>query len=159
MATGNYFNSLGFRFFVKAGTTSSSAPTSSAGMTEVLSLTDASIQSQSESQEVTDYGSSLGFKTQIVTSTSYSIPCQMNLDLRDAGYQALKDAAMKAATGVTVQWYRESPEMTSTGSAEYHSGVAFVTDFTEQLAAGNIAQVSFTLTGVGAFTWVAETDA
>jgi hypothetical protein len=37
--------------------------------------------------------------------------------------------------------------------------VAFVTDFSEDITAGNIAQVSFTLSGYGAYTWTAETDA
>jgi hypothetical protein len=81
----------------------------------------------------------------------------MNLDLNDAGYAVLKDAALNATTK-TVQWYRESPEMSATGAPEKHAGVAFVTDFSEDIQAGNIAQVSFTLTGYGAYTWTAETN-
>lgn len=155
---GAFFNALGYKFFVKKGTTASTAPTSSAGMVEVLSLTNAGIQGTSQTQEVVDYGSELGFSASIVTSQNYNIPCTMNLDLRDAGYKELKEAARDAATGVTVEWYRESPEMTSVGDPEKHAGVAFVTDFSEDITAGNIAQVSFTLTGFGAYTWDAETD-
>lgn len=154
-----YFNALGYRLFVKAGTTSSTIPTASTGMTEVLSLTDSPIQGSSQTQEVLDYGSTLGFSKSIVTRASYQIPCQMNLDLRDAGYKVLKQAFLDSASGVTVEWFRESPEMTTTGNPETHAGVAFVTDFQEQIQAGNVATVSFTLQGYGSTTWAAETDA
>lgn len=159
MATGAFFNSLGYRFWVKAGTTASTNPSNSTGMTEVLSLTEAGIQGSTQTQDVLDYGSSLGFTASIVQQQSYSIPMQMNLNLNDAGYAVLKNAALNAATGVTVEWYRESPEMTTTGSPEYHSGVAWVTDFSESIAAGNVASVTFTLTGYGAYSWSAETNA
>ena len=159
MATGAFFNSLGYRFYVKAGTTASTNPTASTGMTEVLSLTEAGIQGSSQTQDVLDYGSTLGFTASIVQQQSYSIPMQMNLNLNDAGYLVLKQAALDAATGVTVEWFRESPEMSATGQPEYHSGVAWVTDFSESIAAGNVAQVTFTLTGYGSYTWSAETNA
>lgn len=158
MATGAFFNSLNFRFYVKLGTTASTAPTASAGMTEVLSLTNAGIQGSSTTQDVVDYQSTQGFTAALVTQQSYNIPCTMNLNLNDAGYAILKEAALDAAEGKTVEWYRESPEMSATGDPEYHSGVAFVTDFSENIEAGNIAQVTFTLTGYGAYTWVAETN-
>lgn len=158
MATGAFFNALGYRFWVKAGTTASTAPTDSTGMTEVLSLTNAGIQGKSDTTEVLDYGSPQGFKAALVTGASYSIPMEMNLDLRDQGYQTLKSAFINAAAGVTVQWYRESPEMTSAGNPEKNAGVAFVTDFSENIQAGNVAKVSFTLNGYGAYTATNETD-
>lgn len=153
-----YFNALGYRFWVKAGTTSSTAPTASSGMTEVLSLTNAGMQGQSDTQEVLDYGSSFGFKKKVVTQQSYSIPMSLNLDLRDAGYKAIRDAWMKGATGVTLEWYRESPEMSSAGDPEKCAGVAWVTNFQEDIQAGNIAKITFTLDGTGDTTWTAETD-
>lgn len=159
MATGAFFNSLGFRLWVKAGTTASTHPTTSTGMTEVLSLTEAGIQGSSQTQDVLDYGSTLGFTASIVQQQSYTIPMQMNLNLNDAGYLVLKNAALNAATGTTVEWFRQSPEMSATGEPEYHSGVAWVTDFSESIAAGNVASVTFTLTGYGAYTWSAETNA
>lgn len=158
MATGAFFNALGYRFWVKAGTTASAAPANSTGMTEVLSLTNAGIQSQSQTSDVRDYGSPQGFSASLVTGQSYSIPMEMNLDLRDAGYKILKGASKDAATGVTVQWYRESPEMDASGNPEIHAGVAFVTDFSENIQSGDVARVSFTLSGYGAYTWTAETD-
>jgi len=159
MATGAFFNSLGYRLFVKAGTTASTNPTASTGMTELLSVTDAPIQGSTQTQDVLDYGSTLGYTASVVQQQSYSLPVQMNLNLNDAGYLVLKNASMNAAGGVTVEWYRESPEMSTLGDPEYHSGVAWVTDFSESIAAGNVAQVSFTLTGYGAFDWSAETNA
>ena len=158
MATGAFFNSLGYRFWVKAGTTASTAPTDSTGMTEVLSLTNAGIQGKSDTTQILDYGSPQGFKASIVTGADYTIPMSMNLDLRDQGYQTLKTAFLNAASGVTVQWYRESPEMTAAGNPEKHAGVAFVTDFAEEVQAGNVAKVSFTLNGYGAYTVSYETD-
>ena len=156
MATGAFFAALGYRFWVQAGTTASVAPTTSTGMTEVLSLENAGIQGSSDTTDVLDYGSAQGFKASIVTGQSYTIPCSMNLALMDAGYLVLKDAALNAAGGTLVKWYRESPA--SAGStAEVHAGVAFVTDFSEDIQAGNVAKVSFTLTGFGGFEWTAET--
>lgn len=159
MATGAYFNALGYKLYLKIGTTASTAPTSGASMTEVFSLSNAGITSQSDTQDVLDYGSTLGWKASVVTGQSYSIPCQLNIDLRDPAYKLLKEAARDSAAGKTVEWYRESPEMSSTGDPEKHAGVAQVTDFSEDIQAGNIAQVSFTLNGYGAYTWTAETDA
>lgn len=159
MATGAFFAALGYRFYVKAGTTASTSPTASTGMTEVLSLTNAGIQGASTTTDVLDYGSTQGFNASLVTGQSYTVPCTMNLNLNDAGYKILKQAALDAAMGTTVEWYRESPEMSSTGAPEYHSGVAFVTDFSEDITAGNVASVSFTLTGYGAYVWSAETNA
>ena len=129
MATGAFFAALGYRFYVKAGTTASTNPTTSTGMTEILSLTNAGIQGSSSTTDVLDYGSTQGYSASLVTGQSYTIPCTMNLNLNDAGYKVLRQAALDAASGVTVEWFRESPEMSSTGSPEYNSGVAFVTDF------------------------------
>jgi hypothetical protein len=157
MATGAYFTSLGYRFYIKAGTTASSAPSSSTGLTEVLSLVNAGIQGSSDTTDVLDYGSTQGFKASLVTGQSYTIPMTMNLDLRDAAYAILKDAALNATTK-TLEWYRESPEMSASGNPEKHAGVAFVTDFSESIEAGGVAQVNFTLQGLGAYVWTAETD-
>lgn len=153
-----YFAALGYKLYVKAGTTSSTNPTNSTGMTLVGNLSNAGIQGSSDTQNVLDYTSAQGFNKAVVTGQSYTVPCTMNLDLNDAAYAILKDCALNATTK-TVEWYRESPEMSSTGAPEYHSGVAFVTDFSEDVQAGNVASVTFTLTGYGAYTWSAETNA
>jgi len=152
MATGAFFTALGYRFWVKTGSTASTAPTTSTGMTEVLSLDNAGIQGASDKTDVLDYGSTAGYKASVVTGQSYTIPCEMNLSLTDPGYLLLKEAAMYAAEGYLVEWYRESP-VPAGYTAEKHAGVAYVTDFSESIQAGNVAKVSFTLTGYGAFSW------
>lgn len=153
-----YFAALGYKLYVKAGTTSSTNPTASTGMTLAGNVSDCPIQGSSDTTDVIDYNSTLGFKKPVVTGMGYTVPCTMNLDLNDSGYSILKTAFLNATTQ-TVEWYRESPEMSATGTPEYHSGVAFVTDFQESVAAGQVATVSFTLTGYGSPTWTAETNA
>ena len=54
MATGAFFASLNYRLFVKLGTSSSTIPTSSAGMTRVFSLDNAGISATCNTQEVID---------------------------------------------------------------------------------------------------------
>ena len=158
MATGAFFTSLNYRLWLKLGTTASTAPVASTTMTEILSVTNAGIQGQTDTTQIIDYGSPEGFKAALVTGQSYTIPCELNLSLNDAGYLLLKDAALNATTK-TVTWYRESPEMSATGNPEYHSGVALVTNFSEQIAAGEVAKVSFELTGYGAYVFSAEPNA
>lgn len=154
-----FMSAIGYRLWMAdASSANDSHPTSSTNLTEILNLTNAGIEGTTETQTVIDYGTTGGFQKAVATSQSYSIPMSMNLDTVDAGYKLLKDAALNATTK-TVEWYRETPEMTTTGAPEYHSGVAFVTDFSEDIQAGNVATVSFTLTGYGAYTWSAETDA
>lgn len=152
-----YFAALGYKLYVKAGTTASTNPTASAGLTLVGNLSDCPIQGTSDTQDVIDYTSTQGFKKALVTAQSYTMPCTMNLDLNDAGYALLRDAAMNATTK-TVEWFRESPEMSTVGAPEYFSGVGFITDFQESIAAGSVATVTFTITGYGAYSWVAETN-
>lgn len=152
MATGSFFASLGYKLYVKLGSSASSIPTSSAGMTRILSLDNTGIQGTSESTSVIDYDSEQGFQANLITSQSYSIPCSMNLDVTDAGYEILKKAALQAAGGTILEWYRETPVTDASGDdPEVHSGLAQIGDFSEDITAGNIAKVSFTLTGYGAY--------
>lgn len=152
MATGSFFAALGYKLYVKLGTSASSIPTTSAGMTRILSLDNTGIQGTSESTSVIDYDSEQGFQSNLITSQSYSIPCSMNLDVTDGGYEILKKAAIKAADGTLLEWYRETPVTDNSGDdSEVHAGLAQIGDFSEDIVAGNIARVSFTLTGYGAY--------
>ena len=129
--------------------------------TEIKNLTNFGIQSTSDSEEVKTYDDSAGgWSAAVVTGNSYTVDCVLNIDMTDAGYKLLKKAALESATGTAVEWFRESP--TPSGDCdsglpittpEYHSGVAYVTDFSEESQAGEVASVSFTLTGIGAYTW------
>ena len=155
--TGSFFAALGYKLYVKAGTTASAIPSTSTGMTRVLSLDNSGIQAQSDTVDVLDYDSSQGFKASLITGQSYSIQCSMNLSTKDPGYLLLKAAALNAATGATVQWYRETPVTDGTGNnPEVHKGVAQVGSFSEDIQAGNVAKVSFDLIGYGAYTFVAQ---
>jgi hypothetical protein len=157
MATGAFFAALGYKLFVKLGTTASTTPTSSSGMTRVLSLDNAGIQGTSDSTAVLDYDSEFGFQANLITGQSYTIPCSMNLDVTDEGYQILKQAALEAATGTLVEWYRETPVTDGSGDdPETHAGLAQVGSFSEDIVAGNIAKVSFDLIGYGAYDWNAQ---
>lgn len=147
---GTYFAALDLRFWVKLGTTASSAPTSSSGMTEILSLTNTSISQSSDTQDVLDYATDFGFKSQIVTGNSYSLSCQINLDPTSDGYLILKRAAQQSANNVAVEWYRELPLVGSGNTdPQKDSGVAFVSNWSESMEAGNIATCSFDLLGFG----------
>jgi hypothetical protein len=126
-------------------------------MVEVLSLTNAGIQGSSDTTDVLDYGSTQGFKASLVTGQSYTIPCSMNLSVVDEGYLTLKNAALNSSSGTLVEWYRETPVTDgSSDDPEVHAGLAFVTDFSEDIQAGNVATVSFTLTGYGAYEFTAQ---
>ena len=136
MATGSFFASLNYRLFVKLGTSASTAPTTSGGMTRILSLDNAGIQGTSESTSVVDYDSEQGFQSNLITSQSYNLPCSMNLDVSDAGYEILKKAAIKAADGTLLEWYRETPVTDASGdNPEIHAGLAQIGDFSEDIVA------------------------
>ena len=155
--TGSFFAALGYKLYVKAGTTASAIPSTSTGMTRVLSLDNSGIQAQSDTVDVLDYDSSQGFKASLITGQSYTIPASMNLSVKDPGYLLLKAAALNAASGATVQWYRETPVTDGSGNnPEVHKGVAQVGSFSEDIQAGNVAKVSFDLIGYGAYTFVAQ---
>lgn len=157
MATGNFFAAFSYELWVATGTTSSTAPTTTSGLTQIFSVTNASIQGTSDTVDVLDYGSSFGYKTSLVTGQSYTIPVTLNLDTSDAGYKLIKTASFAASSGTTLRWYRKTPVTNGTvNSNEYHAGVAFVGSFQESLEAGGIATVSFDLVGVGAPTWTAQ---
>jgi hypothetical protein len=152
MSTGSFFAALNYRTFVKLGTSASTIPTSSAGMTRILSMDNAGIQGTSESTAVVDYDSEQGFQSNLITSQSYSLDCSMNLDVTDAGYEILKKAAITAADGTLLEWYRETPVTDDSGdNPEVHAGLAQVGNFSEDIVAGNIAKITFTLTGYGAY--------
>jgi hypothetical protein len=157
MSTGRFFAALGYKTFIKLGTSASTIPVVSTNMTRILSLDNTGIQGTSESSAVLDYDSELGFQKNLITSQNYSIPCSMNLDVGDAGYEILKIAALQAAAGTILEWYRETPVTDGSGSnPEVHSGLAQVDGFSEDITAGNIAKVNFTLNGYGKYSFFGQ---
>ena len=160
----SFFAAFGYKTFIAEGDTCSDVPATSGSMTEVKNLTNFAIQSTSDTEDVQtyDYDSSGtgGWANSGVTGNSYTVDCTLNIDMLDAGYLILKKAALESATGTTVEWFRESPTPAGDcdsgmpiSTAETHAGVAFVTNFSEDIQAGNVAAVTFTLTGVGPYVW------
>ena len=149
-----FMSAIGYRLWIANATTANDThPSASTSLTEILNLTNAGIEGTTETQTVTDYGTTGGFQKAVATSQSYSIPMAMNLDTVDAGYRLLKDAALAAPTGQYIKWYRESPDPgASVTTVEKHAGIGIITDFSESIEAGGIATVSFTLQGYGAYT-------
>jgi len=152
-------SAIGYRLWMADAASADAAhPSSNSGLTEILNLTNAGIESTTETQTVTDYSTSGGFSKAVATSQSYSIPMSMNLDTVDAGYKLLKDAALDAPTGQYVKWYRESPDPgASVNTVEKHAGIGIITDFSESIEAGGIATVSFTLQGYGSLSYTEAT--
>ena len=157
----SFYAAFGYKTYIKEGDACSDAPTDGTGMTEVKNLSNFALQSSSDTTDVQTYDDSAGgWAASVVTGNSYTVDCTLNIDMLDAGYLILKKAALESALGVTVEWFRESPKPSGdcdTGlpinTAETHSGVAYVTNFSEDITAGNIAAVTFTLAGLNAYVW------
>ena len=151
----SYFVAFDYQLFVGVGTTASSAPTSSSGLTEVVSLTNASINGTTDTTDAPiDYSSEYGWKNPLATNIGWSIPAAMNLALGSAGYRIIKTAWINGAAGQTLRCYKVSPVKDGSGdNAEIHSGIAQIVNFQEDTAAGNVATVSFDFQGYGQLLW------
>lgn len=153
--TSGYYIAFDYELFVKLGTTSSTAPTSSAGMTEVLQITNASMEGSSDVTEAPlDYATGYGWKTPLVTGIGWSTPAAMNLSLGSEGYRIIKQAWLNGSKGTTLEVFRRSPVKDNSGdNNELHAGVCFVEGFQESVGAGEVATVSFTMRGYGQLNW------
>jgi hypothetical protein len=158
MSTGAFFVSYDYQLWVKLGTTASTAPTATTGLTRIFSLSDASLKGASAKTGAIDYETGIGGRKDLITEISYSIPCTMNVSVKDAGYKLLAQAWREGATGTTVEWLRITPVKDGSGDTvnEQYAGVAFVEGFDENIRAGEIATVSFTLAGYGGLTYTAQ---
>lgn len=150
-----YFTALDYELYVGLGTTASSIPTSSSGLTQVLSLTNASIDGSTDSTDAPlDYSSEYGWKNPLMTNIGWSVPASMNLALGDAGYRILKQAWLNGAAGTALRFFRKSPVKDGSGdNGEIHAGICFVEGFQESVQAGDVATVSFTFRGYGQLLW------
>jgi hypothetical protein len=150
-----FFNAFGYKFSAKKGTSASTPPVAATGLTEIKNLSNAGISSSSDSQEVVTYDTSTnGWKQQIVTANSYTISCELNIDTADAGYKLLKEASRDCATGVMIEWFRETPApavASGSSTGETHAGIATVGNFSEDIQAGNVAKCTFDLVGYGPY--------
>ena len=160
----SFFAAFGYKTYIAEGDTCSDVPTTSGSMTEVKNLTNFAIQSTSDTEDVQtyDYDSSGTGGWAAQRGDGQQLYGGLHPEHRHArsGYLILKKAALESATGTAVEWFRESPKPAGDcdsglpiSTAETHAGVAFVTNFSEDIQAGNVAAVTFTLTGIGAYVW------
>jgi hypothetical protein len=157
MPTGAFHVAYNYEFYVEAGTTASTVPTASTGLTRVYSMSNASIKGKSKTLSATDYETGLGGARKLVTEVEYEIACEMNISLADEGYAIMHNAFLDAPTGVLLRWYRVTPVFDASGDdPETYAGLAFVSGFDKDEEAGKIATVKFTLEGYGAMVWTQQ---
>lgn len=153
MATGAYSIAFNEQLWFGIGTTSSTIPTSTAGLTRLTSLFDASMKGSSDKTDnIIDFDSTLGFGVQLIKTASYEIPLEMNLDPAAGAYQLLKQAWAGGPGGSIIRWYRQSPAVGGTASVngEVNRGLGVIDGFEETRQAGEVITVSFNLASYGA---------
>ena len=154
MATGAFHVAYNYELYVGLGSSASSIPTSSTGLTRVFSLSDASIKGKSETIDATDYETGAGGKRKLINEIEYELPAEMNISLADAGYHIMHRAWLQGASGTLLRFYRVTPVYDgSTDDPETYAGLVSVADFDKDEAAGKVATVKFTMQGYGLPIW------
>ena len=155
MPSGEYLINFDHELYIAKGTTTSAIPTSTAGLTKVFNLTDASMTSTSSSVNVQDYDSDPSSSKEAVTSVAKSMPVVLNLSPSDAAYQILMECADRATENLAVRYFRISSRVPgSTGAdAEVRAGIATVSGFNEGRAVAGVGAMTFTLTAFGGSIW------
>ena len=160
MPSGEYLINFDHELWIKKGTTSSTALTSTSTMTKVFNLTDASMTSSSSSTNVQDYDSDPTSAKEAITSVSKSMPVVLNLSPSDPAYQILMECADRATENLAVQYLRISAKVPgSVGDAEVRTGIATVSGFNEGRAVAGVGAMTFTLTAYGGSTWYPQGQA
>jgi hypothetical protein len=154
MATGAFHVSYNYELYVGLGTSASSIPTSSSGLTRVYSLSNASIKGKSDTIDATDYETGLGGKRKLINEVEYELPAEMNISLADPGYHIMHRAWLQGASGTLLRFFRKTPVFDgSTDNAETYAGLVSVADFDKDEESGKIATVKFTMQGYGMPIW------
>lgn len=157
MASGEYLINFDHELYIELGTTSSSVPTSTSGMTQVFNLTDASLTGASTKISVLDYDSDPTSAREAITQQSYSMPIVLNLSPGDEAYRILQEAYQTAITGgAAIKWYRKTAKIagsTAADDAEIRAGIATVDGFTESKAVGGVATITLNTAGFGNNVW------
>ena len=105
-------------------------------------LTDASLTTDTSSEEVVTYSDDSGYSQSVATSKSWSISLSGVTDFNDAGYQAMRLAEKDNVAGnLRIKIGRTTP------SGEEVFGYATLQSFSESVEAGSI--VSFTVEAAG----------
>lgn len=109
---------------------------------ELVGLTDASLSTDTSSEEVVTYSDDSGYSQSVATSKSWSISLSGVTDFNDAGYQAMRLAEKNNVAGnLRIKIGRTTP------SGEQVYGYATLQSFSESVEAGSI--VSFTIEAAG----------
>ena len=112
---------------------------------ELLGLTDASLSTDTSSEEVVTYSDDSGYSQSVATSKSWSISLSGVTDFNDAGYQVMRLAEKNnVAGGIRVKVGRTTP------SGEQVYGYATLQSFSESVEAGSIVSFTIECAGYGA---------
>jgi hypothetical protein len=155
MPAGEYLINFDHELWIAKGTTASAVPTSTTGLTKVFNLTDASMSSTSNTQNVQDYDSDPTSERAAVLSIAKTMPVVLNLSPGDPGYQILMEVNERGTENLAVRYFRISARVPgSTGAdPECRAGIATVTGFSEGRAVAGVGAMTFTLTAFGGSTW------
>lgn len=157
MPSGEYLINFDHELYIELGTTSSSVPTSTSGMTQVFNLTDASMTGASQKISVLDYDSDPTSAREAITQQSYSMPIVLNLSPGDEAYRILQEAYQTAITGgAAIRFYRKTAKIagsTAADDAEVRAGIATVDGFNESKAVGGVATITLNTSGFGNNVW------
>jgi hypothetical protein len=112
---------------------------------ELLGLTDASLSTDTSSEEVVTYSDDSGYGQSVATSKSWSISLSGVTDFNDAGYQVMRLAEKNnVAGGIRVKIGRTTP------AGEQIYGYATLQSFSESVEAGSIVTYTIEAAGYGA---------
>lgn len=112
---------------------------------ELLGLTDASLSTDTSSEEVVTYSDDSGYSQSVATSKSWSISLSGVTDFNDAGYQVMRLAEKNnVAGGIRVKVGRTTP------GGEQVYGYATLQSFSESVEAGSIVSYTIECAGYGA---------
>ena len=117
-----------------------------AGITpvELVGLTDASLSTDTSSEEVVTYSDDSGYSQSVATSKSWTLSLAGVTDFNDAGYQVMRLAEKNnVAGGLRVKVGRTTP------SGEQVYGYATLQSFSESVEAGSIVSYTVECGGYG----------
>ena len=125
------------------GTTATAQPL------KILGLTNASLETDTSSEDITTYDrTTKGYNTNIATTKSFSISLEGMADFKSAAYQVLRlTEANTVNNSLRVKFARIGP----TGTTEAIYGYGTLEGYSESIEAGSVVSWSATLNGYGPY--------
>jgi hypothetical protein len=139
------------------GATPSAQPTDGTmDPVKLLGLTNASLETDTDSEDVVTYDdTSLGFNQSVATGKSWSVSLSGVADFKDAGYQILRLTEQNTvADSLRVKFARVGP----TGTTETIYGYGTLSGYSESIEAGSIVSWECELTGYGPYVIKLDTN-